>query len=72
MEFQDTISKERKYILPLLLKKQDGHCATCPNASGPFDVDHKVYNPMLTINELQALCVPCHKHKTNFIPMRNR
>lgn len=71
-EFQQTIKSERQYIYPLLMDKQNGHCASCPNTSGPFDIDHKVYNPMLTINELQLLCWPCHKGKTNFTPFRNR
>jgi hypothetical protein len=63
-EFQDTLNKLRGYILPLLLRRQDGHCALCPDASGPFDIDHLLYNPAVTLDELRLLCWPCHKRVT--------
>lgn len=71
-EFQDTIQTEYKYIRAVLMERQDGACAVCGDRDVPFDIDHKLYNPMMTVNELQLLCVPCHKDKTNFTPMRNR
>ena len=72
LELQDTISDLRKYILPLLLRRQNGVCCMCKQVASYYDIDHKVYNPMITINELQALCIQCHKSITNYIPFRNR
>ena len=70
--FYSPIYALRAYIYPLLLRRQNGHCARCPSVFGPFDIDHKVYNPMLTLNELQLLCFPCHKSITNFTTYKNR
>ena len=68
----ETINGMRQYILPLLLERQGGTCASCPASGVPYDIDHKIYNAMLTLDHLQALCWPCHKAKTDFRPMRNR
>jgi hypothetical protein len=62
----------RCYILPLLLKRQDNKCNMCRNEVLEYDIDHIVYNPKITINELQALCISCHKSITNYVPFRNR
>ena len=69
---QRDINDLRCYILPILLDRQDGVCAICGLFTEDYDIDHLVYNPEVTVNELQALCWPCHKAKTNFIPFRNR
>ena len=37
-----------------------------------YDIDHKVYNPMMTIKELQAVCRACHKSVTNYVTIKNR
>lgn len=56
----------RVYIEPLLLERQKGKCAHCGIGGLKMDIDHKVYNPDITINELQLLCRDCHikKHPT--------
>ena len=72
MEFQRTMDSLRFYILPLLLQRQHNSCAICKQSVDKYDIDHKLYNPMETINELQALCIPCHKEITNYTPMRHR
>lgn len=63
-EFQEVISDMRSYIIPILLRKQDSSCAVCRTQNVPFDIDHKVYNPMVSMEELQLLCEPCHVKKT--------
>lgn len=65
-EFQDVISDMRSYIIPILLKRQKDSCAVCKRKEVPFDIDHKVYNPMVSMNELQLLCEPCHVLKTYY------
>jgi len=69
---QDSINSMREYILPLILDRQGNVCNMCKVSHEKYDIDHLVYNPMITINELQALCVPCHKSVTNFTPFKNR
>jgi 5-methylcytosine-specific restriction endonuclease McrA len=69
---RETVHLLRVYIVPLLMQRQDSACANCAATGVPFDVDHKVYNPMISIDHLQLLCVPCHKAKTDFRPFRNR
>lgn len=59
-EFQDTISRMRVYILPLLLERQGNVCNGCKKEYERYQIDHLVYNPLVTINELQALCIDCH------------
>ena len=71
-EYQITIGSIELYIRPLLLEKQGHVCNMCKQQAEKYDIDHKIYNPMMTINELQLLCVPCHKSVTNYIPFRNR
>ncbi len=72
LEFQDTLLSMRLYVLPLLLARQNGTCNLCHEPHTRYDIDHMVYNPMITINELQALCEVCHKGITNFTTMGNR
>lgn len=72
LEFQHTVDALRVYLLPLLLARQKGHCALCPARGVDFEIDHIVYNPHITLNELRALCHPCHKRIINFTPFRNR
>ena len=69
---QRDICDLRPYILPLLLSRQGNACAMCHIPALKYDIDHLIYNPKVTINELQALCWPCHKGKTNFVAFRNR
>src|SRR3990167_193621 len=59
-----TASVMRFYILPLITKRQGGLCAHCGEVPGAWEIDHIVYNPSVTLNELQALCIECHKAKT--------
>lgn len=66
LEMQDTINNFCQYLLPLLLQKQNGVCLKCGNKADKYDLHHVIYNPMLTMNELQALCIPCHKSITSF------
>lgn len=72
LEFQSNINTMRPYILPLLLQRQNNVCNICKVEHKKYDIDHLIYNPMITINELQALCHDCHKSITNYIPYRNR
>lgn len=72
LEFQDTLNALRPYLLYLLKKKQNGLCALCNKKATKYDIDHKLYNPMETINELQLLCIPCHKSITDYRPMKAR
>lgn len=63
MEFQETLNAMRPWLMAVLLKRQNGTCALCPS-KGPFDIDHLVYNPLVTVKELRLLCWPCHKRVT--------
>jgi hypothetical protein len=65
-EFQDTLCDMRRYILPLLLERQQGVCDRCKLPSSHYDIDHLVYNPILTLNELRLLCIPCHYDVTDY------
>lgn len=71
-QLQVDICELRPYLLPLLLKRQGGVCRACGAPASSYDIDHTIYNPRVSINELQALCIPCHKEKTDFRPLRNR
>ena len=71
-EMQVVISELRPYILPLLMERQGNICNVCKQSADKYDIDHLVYHPKGTINELQALCIPCHKEKTDFRPFRYR
>lgn len=66
LEFQNTIMVMRDYILPLLLARQNNACALCKAGHKSYDIDHLVYNPMVTINELRALCEACHYTQTDY------
>jgi 5-methylcytosine-specific restriction endonuclease McrA len=59
-EFQETINDLREYILPLLRNRQGHVCNKCKKPIIAGDIDHKIYNPMMTIDDLQLLCEPCH------------
>lgn len=72
LEFQDTIITMRPYILPLLLSRQNNGCNICKLPQSKYEIDHLVYNPLVTINELQALCVDCHYNITDFTTYKNR
>jgi hypothetical protein len=72
LTFQDTIRSLRVYILAVLKRRQGNTCALCPYSGDKYDIDHMLYNPMMTIDQLRLLCVPCHKQVTDFRPMRNR
>ena|ERR1035437_70912 len=72
LELQDTVNDLRHYILPILMQRQDNACALCKQSVAKYDIDHIVYNPMLTINELRALCIPCHKDITDYRHMKHR
>ena len=65
-EFQQTINNMRVYILPLLLQRQNDVCNKCKKPSDNYDIHHTIYNPMITIKELEALCIPCHKEITKY------
>ena len=69
IDMSKTVSILREYIYPLLFDKQNGKCAACSTTSKPFDVDHKRYDPMATIDDLQLLCVSCHSAKHPDCPM---
>ena len=66
MEFSETINSLRRYILPLLLERQNGVCERCKQPADRYDIDHIIYNPELTLNELRLLCVPCHYAVTDY------
>ena len=71
-EFQDTINDLRVYIVPLLLKRQGNVCNHCKLSMVKYEIDHLLYNPMLTINELQALCHACHVKITDYRHIKDR
>ncbi len=71
-EFQDTILTMRPYILPLLLSRQNNTCNICKVEHKKYEIDHIVYNPLVTINELQALCHGCHKSITDYTTYKNK
>ena len=69
---QDDISSLRVLLLPLL-KRRDGDCCNrCRKPAKEYDVHHKVYNPKLTLNELELLCIPCHVEVTDYRRMKDR
>lgn len=72
LEFQNTISDLRAYLLVILMNRQDGVCAICLEPADRYDIDHGLYNPMMNIDHLRALCEPCHKSVTDYRPFRNR
>ena len=72
LEFQKTLLCLRFYIMPLLLQRQNNSCARCKKPSDKYEIDHKVYNPMVTLNELQALCHKCHVQITDYTHIKNR
>ena len=71
-EFDATVQRLRIYIVPILLQRQHGVCNRCKKLADKYDVDHKVYNPMVSINELQLLCVPCHKAISDYRHINKR
>ena len=68
LEFQETLSALRPYILHVLKERQDNACNKCKGVfeDSEYDIDHLLYNPMENIDCLQLLCVNCHKDKTDF------
>jgi len=62
----------RPYLLPILMERQGNTCNACNESAEAYDIDHVVYHPKVSINELQALCIPCHKAKTDFRPLAHR
>ena len=70
-EFQNTSVDLRRYVVPLLLKRQGGVCAVCKQPATAWDIDHLLYNPMMTINELRLLCIPCHHNETDYTHLSN-
>jgi len=66
LEFQETILRLRAYLLPLLMERQEGACALCKETADKYDIDHLAYNPMVTLNQLRALCIPCHHSITDY------
>ena len=71
-EFQETISRLRPYLLAVLKERSGDRCENCGEHQEKYDIDHKIYNPEITIEHIQLLCIPCHKEKTDFTPFRNR
>ena len=72
LEFADTIDSLRFYIMPLLMKRQNNTCAICKKLAKSYDIDHVIYNPMMTLQHVRALCWPCHKKVTDFSTFKNR
>ena len=72
LEFQDTITVLRQYIVPILKERQKNRCSACFEPLVAFDIDHVLYNPMATLEHIRLLCLPCHKASTNFTPLRYR
>lgn len=72
LEFNDNVQTIRRYLLYVLLDRQGNTCALCHLPAVAYDIDHIVYNPMMTAQHCRALCIPCHKDVTNFVPFRNR
>lgn len=72
MEFQTVLQSMRCFILPLLLERQNNACNICKKTYKKYEIDHLVYNPMVNINELQALCVDCHYNITDYNTIKNK
>ena len=52
-------------IVPLIWKRQNGLCNLCGSKlDAKFEIDHLIYNPRITIYELQLICHKCHVAKT--------
>lgn len=71
-EFANTIAHMKKYIVPLLLDRQNNVCALCHESHAKYDIDHLIYNPMVSMAHVRLLCIPCHKKITNFTTFKNR
>ena len=67
-----TMVSLRQYLLPLLKQRSGNKCEYCGCSVNKWDIHHKLYNPKVSINELELLCHACHKNKTNYIHMRYR
>ena len=72
LELQATLNDLRHYIVPVLLMRQNGVCNICKLSADKYDIDHLVYNPMISLNQLQLLCIPCHKSITDYRPLSVR
>lgn len=72
LEFQYTVNSLRRYVVHILLKRQNALCAICATASDYYEIDHLIYNPRITINELRLLCWPCHRDTSDFSTLKNR
>lgn len=56
----------------MLLKRQNGLCALCKKVSARYEIDHVVYNPMITLDHIRLICRPCHRSITDFTTFKNK
>jgi hypothetical protein len=63
---QQDIVELRPYLLYCLKQRSNDTCELCGHHADNYDIHHVVYNPAITINELQLLCVPCHASITDY------
>ena len=71
-EFNDNVQSIRPYLMRVLLDRQGNVCDLCREPAKSYDIDHLLYNPMMTAQHCRALCEPCHKSVTNFTSFRYR
>ncbi len=57
---QESILSIRKYILLALKHVKGDKCFKCGVKHDNYDIHHKVYNPDITIKELELACQTCH------------
>lgn len=70
-----SIQDLREYLLPVLKKKQNDKCLICDEAfteDPKLEIHHTVYNPKVSIYELELLHMRCHRYETETRPMKMR
>ena len=58
------IQSMRPYVLSAMRFKFGDFCQKCKKQYPTYEIDHKNYRNLLTIDDLQLLCEDCHKEKT--------
>jgi hypothetical protein len=72
LDFQVVLNDMRPYLMAVLKYRSGDKCEICHQNAPEYDIHHLLYNPKITINELQLLCIPCHKAITDYRRMDYR
>lgn len=54
----------KPYVLAAMKAQFGDKCAECGEKKHAYDIDHMRYSDKVTIYDLQLLCQPCHKVKS--------